>query len=387
MKRVADEIEQHWDRHLQATAASLPAKTRESIGRWLIGDDRGRFEALNPEQLAIAQQAMGYRYRILQQRYLNLGPSLAYRNLIKRLASITLVRQKIRTWVALSRDRQQQVAEVLQEIIQEMLNSDRYIQGQLAWIAQCTQDERLRNSLLLASLEEYCLRPIRNQPLLSYRFVNYLRRQSRSGITQAPRQEMIRLVSEEIGIDDESDASASLFDYEAVALYQEAQAWEERQLLRAKVQGEFEHYLVDKVGEEARQWLRLYLQGRSQESIAQEMNLPIRQIYRLREKVSYHALRGFALKAKPELVAEWLEISLQEHNLGLTPSQWQEFWEGLSETQRQLIAGLKAGKSWETLAQELKCKSNQAIAEWGKLYLAAQELRTGGKETPKQPQD
>jgi len=59
------------------------------------------------------------------------------------------------------------------------------------WPAECTVDARLRNALLFASTEEL-FAPVRNQPLLVYRFVNYLRR-TRGGITNVPN-DLIRLV-------------------------------------------------------------------------------------------------------------------------------------------------------------------------------------------------
>ncbi len=145
---------------------------------------------------------MDYRYRILRQRYLDAAPERAYKRLIQRLSSLFLIRNKIRTWIALSRDRQRSVVDVLEEVIQELLQNDTYMQQQMVWISKCTSDSRLRNALLLASTEEYCLRPIRNQPLLSYRFVNYLRRSQRGGMTQVPAKDFIRLVSEEIAPDD-----------------------------------------------------------------------------------------------------------------------------------------------------------------------------------------
>ena len=196
---LAQELAQNWREQIAADYPDSSAATRESITRWLIGEDLERFEALNPSQMTIARQAMEYRYRILRQRYLGVGPERAYRNLTTRLGSLVLLRNKIRTWVALSRDRQRAVGDVLQEVIQELLHSDRYIQQQIAWIAQCTpSDTRLRNSLLMTSIEEYCLRPIRNQPLLVYRFVNYLRRSQRGGMTHVPDGELVRLVSEEV---------------------------------------------------------------------------------------------------------------------------------------------------------------------------------------------
>ncbi|MBE9124665.1 MULTISPECIES: HetZ-related protein 2 [unclassified Coleofasciculus] len=374
MDKVADQLEQKWQSRLLNDCPHQSIATRNSITRWLLGDNVERYDTLLPNQLGIARQAMDYRYRILQQRYLGVGPEQAYRNLTTRLGSLVILRNKIRTWVSLSRDRQRAVVDVLQEVIQELLNSDRYIQKQIARIAQCTSDTHLRNSLLLTTIEEYCLRPIRNQPLLVYRFVNYLRRSGRGGMTHVPEGEMVRLVSESVTPED-VETSVSLLDRQAIADYQDAQIWEEQQTLRVSVRREFEAYLEENLGSEAAQWLRLYLQGQSQEAIASALGLPIQKVYRLREKISYHAIRIFSIKAKPELVTTWLEISLHEHNLGLTPMQWQEYWQNLTPQQQQLIEQLKTGRALESIAKDLNLKYNQAVGEWSKLYLEAQAIR------------
>ena len=302
---LAEEIADRWRLQLQSDLPKSSRSTHETIIQWLLGEDQARFDDLLPHQLTIAKQAMDYRYRILCQRYLDAGPERAYKGLIQRLSSLFLIRNKIRTWIALSRDRQRSVVDVLQEVIQELLQNDQYMQQQIAWIARCTSDPRLRNALVLASTEEYCLRPIRNQPLLVYRFVNYLRRSQRGGMTQVPAADFIRLVSEEIAPDD-SEGSVSLLDGQAIAHYQEALAQEQQQELRQTIAHEFESYLAERVDPLAAEWLKLYLQGRSQEAIAQDLDMPIKQVYRLREKVNYHAVRVFASKNQPELVTEWL---------------------------------------------------------------------------------
>ncbi len=302
---LAEEIADRWRLQLQSDLPQSSRSTHETIIQWLVGEDPSRFDDLPPSQLAIAKQAMDYRYRILCQRYLDAGPERAYKGLIQRLSSLFLIRNKIRTWIALSRDRQRSVVDVLQEVIQELLQNDHYMQQQIAWIAQCTSDPRLRNALVLTTTEEYCLRPIRNQPLLVYRFVNYLRRSQRGGMTQVPAADFIRLVSEEIAPDD-SEGSVSLLDGQAIAHYQEAQAQEQQQELRQNIAQEFASYLAERVDPLAAEWLKLYLQGRSQEAIAQDLDMPIKQVYRLREKVNYHAVRVFAVKNQPELVTEWL---------------------------------------------------------------------------------
>ncbi len=371
---LAEELANEWRLRLQTDCSDSSPATQESIVGWLIGKDLERFDSLTPSQLEIARQAMDYRYRILQQRYLGVGPERAYKSLIKRLGSLMLIRNKIRTWVALSRDRQRAVVDVLQEVIQELLQNDRYLQRQISWISECTEDLRLRNTLLLASVEEYCLRPIRNQPLLLFRFVNYLRRSQRGGMTQVPEGDLIRLVSEEVTPDD-SESPISLLDNQAILQYQEAQDWEDRQVLRGKVKEEFEVYLQENIGPVAVQWFQLYLKGRSQDAIAQILDMPIKKVYRLREKVSYHANRVFALKCQPDLVTNWLETSLSEHSLGLTPQQWEHYLDSLNTVQAHIVKKLKEGKTFETIAQDLKMKPHQVTSEWIKLYLAAQDLR------------
>lgn len=295
-------------KQLASDCPGYSAATHESIARWLVGEDVERFKTFNAPQRAIALQAMDYRYRILRQRYLGVGPERAYCNLTTRLGSLVLLRNKIRIWVALSRDRSSAVVDVLQEVIQELLHRDRYIQQQIAWIGKCTSDTRLGNSLLMSSIEEYCLRPIRNQPLLVYRFFNYLRRSQRGGMTQIPDGELVRLVSEEVA-PNETNIPVSLLDIHAVAQYQENQAIEEQMFLRTTVKQEFYNYLAENVSREAAVWLELYLAGNSQEAIASALNLQIREVYRLREKVSYHAIRVFARKTQPELIASWLKTT------------------------------------------------------------------------------
>jgi hypothetical protein len=375
MAKVADELEHEWQLRLANDYPEQSPATNHSIIRWLLGENLERYDTLSADQVAIAKQAMDYRYRILRQRYLEVSSERAYRNLTTRLAGLVTLRNKIRTWVSLSRDRQRAVVDVLQEVIQELLNSDRYMQKQIAWIAQCTDDTRLRDALLLTSIEEYCLRPIRNQPLLVYRFVNFLRRSQRGGMTHIPEGDMVRLVSEELTLE-ETDSPVSLLDNQAVVDYQDTQASEEQQALRKSVRSEFEAYLTENLGPDAARWLQLYLQGRSQEAIATALNKPVKEVYRLREKISYHAIRVFSIKDRPELVASWLEISLSEHNLGLTPAQWQTFCENLTPFQCQLVEQMKAGKTLSAIAKDLSLKTNQVIGEWSKLYLAAQALRS-----------
>lgn len=371
---LAQALEQEWKTKLQEDYPNHSSDIHNSIICWLLGNNPSRLDELTPTQRAMASKGREFLYRILKQRYLDIPPERAYRNLLQRLSGLVMLRQKIRAWVNTSRDRQRSVIDVLQEVIQEMLNSDRYLQQQMARISECTKNPNLRNSLLLASVEEYCIRPIRNQPLLVYRFVNYLRRTQRGGLTQVPVKEWVKLISEDISPGDTED-QVSLLDAVVTSGYQDTEEMEQQHQLRSKVQEEFEKYLVEKVDSKAAEWLKLYLRGNTQEEIAKALDMPIKQVYRLREKVSYHAIRVFAVKQQPELVASWLEISLNEHGLGLTSNQWQKYWQNLNPQQRHLIESLKSGASVEEIAKQLNLRSNQVISEWTKLYLSAQSLR------------
>ncbi len=371
---AAEEITQQWAKKLATELPEESEATRESLVKWLLGKDPGRFDRASEAELRVLTQALNYRYQILRNRYWNVGPERAYQNLIKRLSGMFLIRSKVRTWIALSRDRQRTVTDVLQEIIQEMLQSDRYLKEQVQWIGDCAPRSQLRNLLMLATVEEYCMRPIRNQPLVVYRFVNYLRRSQRGGMTNVPTGELIRLVSEEV-ITDDSDSSLSLLDVEAVAKYEVQEQAEAEQMMREQVKQRFIEYLYDALDSQAVQWLELHLQGFSQDAIAQELQLSTKEAYRLREKIRYHAIRVFTLKEQPELVLGWLKTTLREHNLGLMPDQWAQFEASCTPLQQKILRDLKTGRTLEEIAQETNLKLKDITGEWAKVYLNAQSLR------------
>jgi hypothetical protein len=376
---AADTLAEDWLSRVQEELANQPELVCQSIVQWLLGESPERLASLADPDLAIAQQAIEYRYRILQQRYWNVSPEQGYQRLVKRLSSLFLIRSKVKIWISLSRDRRRTVVDVIQEVIQEMMRSDRYLAQQIQWISTCTRNSRLRNLLMLASIEEYCLRPIRNQPLIVYRFVNYLRRSQKGGMTQVPTGELIRLVSDEMASGDGEDALC-LLDIEAWNHYQEGQTAIEQESLRHQVKTSFGHYLSRNLDPTAARWLELHLNGLSQEQIAQTLNLPVQQVYRLREKISYHAIRIFALREQPTLVLGWLQTSLQDHNFGLTSSQWDQFWPSLSAAEQAILTAYRENQPTEELTQQLGLKARQIQAQWVQMYLRAQELRAEAEE-------
>lgn len=375
-KSLFDRLVAQWQIRISRDCGACAA-TQASVMDWLLGKDLERFARFTPAQLEIVFQGIDYRYRILHQRYLSASPTKAYQNLMQRLGGLAVLHQKIQAWVSTSRDRRQTVVDVLQEVVQEIVRRDKYIQQQIDWIAKCTQNPNLRNTLLLATIEEYCLRPIRNQPLIAYRFFNYLRKSQHGGVTHLPPDNFVKMVSDVATDEDDGELTVNLIDYLKLEDNLEQQDWAETQILRDRVQELLSSHLAAKLGTDAREWLRLHLQGKSPETIAKSLQLDLPQVYRLREKVTYHA-KVFAMKHQTEIVGEWLKISLTEHNLGLTESQWASFIQSLTPDRVSILTLLKAGKSISTIAKILNLKTNQVEGKWKQIYLAAQNLRTSG---------
>lgn len=292
---TAAKLAQDWRSRLYFDCPEYSDSIRESIVDWLLGIDLEHFNQLNAQDLEKTKQAMEYRYKILRQRYLGVSRDNAYRNLISRLGSLVILRNKIQTWLAQNSKLKHTIIDVLQEVIQELLQRDKYIQQQMVVIAKCTNDKRLKNALLFATIEEYSLRPIRNQPLLIYRLIDYIHRSQGQGMTQIPKNNQAEIIYEEIIAEESRDKYNSL-NQKAVTNYTDKQKQEEEHFLQNARKQEFENYLLNNLGQEALNWLKLYLQGKSQKQIAKELSKPIKEIYRMREKISYHARKFASMK-------------------------------------------------------------------------------------------
>ncbi len=369
-------LRQHWIKRCQHDfATQLSATESEIIVTWLLGWDMNNWQSGDRQRWELQEKGLVYRYQLLQ-RYLPLKPSTRYGALLKRLRNMIVLRQKIKTWIALSRDRRRTVLDVIEEVVQEMLQRDRHLQQEMQWIQQCSPRKNLQEALLCTALEEYCLRPVHNQPLITYRFINFLRRCQRGGITQLPMSQNLRLLSAELE-DTTGESTFSLLDHEAITRHQTKEEDYQQQLLRQQVLTAFVAYLKENVKDPlVVPWLKLYLQGKTPEAIAEELQLPIRKAYRLRDKVRYHAVHNFAIKTQPQLVAQWLKITLQEHRLGLNEQQWQRFKQQLSSEQNKILSKLQDDLPLHQQAEDFSCSSKELLQQWGQIYLLAQQVRS-----------
>lgn len=162
-----ESLESFWHSRLLEDYPAYNLEKRSCIIRWLLGEELAQFDRLTSRQLAIAEQMMDYRYRILHERYLEVEPNQAYYNLVVRLSALMMLCHQIRAWIASSQQSKKTLANLIQAAIEEMLKSDLYIKGQIDWIGKFTRDRDLRDTLVLGCIEEYCLRPIRHQPAIA----------------------------------------------------------------------------------------------------------------------------------------------------------------------------------------------------------------------------
>lgn len=377
-------IKAEWEQRIQIELPNLNRLERASIIEWLLGEDRARLETIDLQQLIQIHKSIDYRFWILTQRYLGRSPNIAYKHLIERLGNAKTVYLLLSSGIAMSRDRHRRIFDVITEIVQDILEKDRNMQRQIAWIDRLTTNPRLKQALTIASIEEYCLRPVNNRSLLAHRCLNYLDREHRFGVTQIPRQNYIQVVFEP----DESIEGyiGSFFDSNAIADRVDRQASLESKSLYDEIVSKLRISIADSLGVAAGIWIELYLQGKNASEIADILNMDIDRVYRLREKIDYHINQVFAFKNEAALVARWLNISLQEHNLGLTTSEWQQLNRNLTPIQVQIVNSLKVGNSIAEIAKYLNLKTSQVMGEWRKVYFAARSIRSKKQEhNRKQP--
>ncbi|NJN72530.1 MAG: hypothetical protein HC799_06775 [Limnothrix sp. RL_2_0] len=104
MDRVAT-LQQHW--HKQCEQDYAHQKSPQEIAvliQWLLGDHVDQWGEKSAQEWVLLQKGLEYRYRVLQ-KYLSQKPSQRYGQLLKHLGKVITLRQQIKTWISLSRDR------------------------------------------------------------------------------------------------------------------------------------------------------------------------------------------------------------------------------------------------------------------------------------------
>ncbi len=366
-----------WRERLQQESPSFTETEIETLIKWLLGKNPSIFDNLSPSQLEQFKKGCDYRYNKFKRAYWGLAYPQAYNRLIDNLSRIPLVNNTIRNWMSSDKEARKVLREIIEEVVQEILCSSQYINRQMEWIGTITTNSNLRNALLFTDLEEYCLRPINNQNILIGRIINYFKKEIKKGVKNIPKGTAINVVPDTF-INEEDESSFNLVDTKAIAQYQDNQNYQEITVNRLKVQEELETYLVKKLGEIegliAVEWLNLHMQGYSAKSISKITGIEINTVYRIREKVVYHA-NNFALNDGSPLVNDWLEIGVDK-NFGLTPTQYIIFREQLTERQRKIFSLLQEGLTLEEIGKRLSLQKTLLKKEWGEIYTKGKNLRS-----------
>jgi AraC-like DNA-binding protein len=177
--------------------------------------------------------------------------------------------------------------------------------------------------------------------------------------------------SESSGSDDEPRSAASAQRVRDQIMAQAPEPVEDG--LRLRVIQELKAYLRDRKQEDCAEYFELRLHDLPTYEIEAILNLSPRQRDYLQQRFKYHLTR-FALSHQWELVHQWLEADL-EHDLGLTPDEWQTFQSQIAQSQRQLLDFKKAGLRDAEIMQRLGCTPTQLQRQWSKLLEQAWDIR------------
>lgn len=190
---------------------------------------------------------------------------------------------------------------------------------------------------------------------------------------QQPPETMVDIeqAAEGGGDSDQGRSGVSLPQVREQMMAQEPELQEDT--LRKTVIKELMRYLEDKQQQECADYFALRLQDLPAHEIEAILGLTSRQRDYLQQRFKYHLIR-FALSHHWELVHQWLEADL-EHNLGLTPQEWQQFQANISIQQQELLRLKQAGMEDKAIAQILGCTPIQAQKQWTKLLEQAWEIR------------
>ncbi|PSN18024.1 hypothetical protein C7271_14690 [filamentous cyanobacterium CCP5] len=143
--------------------------------------------------------------------------------------------------------------------------------------------------------------------------------------------------------------------------------------LRERVIEELMVYLKERDQEDCASYFTLRLLDLPTHEIEDILKLTPRQRDYLQQRFKYHLIR-FALSHQWQLVHEWLEADV-EHNLGLTPQQWDDLNEAITQKQSRLLAMKQSGAADGEIAKTLGLTPTQYQKQWSKLLGRAWEIR------------
>jgi hypothetical protein len=144
-------------------------------------------------------------------------------------------------------------------------------------------------------------------------------------------------------------------------------------VLRDRVIRELTEYLQSQEQFDCIDYLNLKLQDFSATEIDETLGLTPRQRDYLQQRFKYH-VEKFSRFHNWHLVHQWLGADLDQ-NLGLSSSQWQDFFNQLAPEQQQLFQLKQAGIDEAQIATTIGCTPKQLQKRWNNLLELAWKAR------------
>ena len=147
-------------------------------------------------------------------------------------------------------------------------------------------------------------------------------------------------------------------------------------VLRDRVIIELIEYLESQGQQDCVNYLTLKLQDLSAPEIDEFLGLTSRQRDYLQQRFKYH-VEKFARQHNWQLVHQWLGADLDQ-KLGMSSTQWEEFYNQLSPEQQQLLQLKQAQMDNQEIARSLKCTPKQLQKRWTQVLEMAWKVRNQG---------
>ncbi|MEA5533553.1 hypothetical protein [Crocosphaera sp. XPORK-15E] len=194
MAKQTQQLKSAWGKRLVKELPQYNRNQRHSIVNWLINYNQSftTTQELSVDELTTLNKKVEYRYSLLRKRYLTVNYTEGYRTLISRLSSVTA--KYCSVWrMKYCQQSQREIVNLIQQVIQTLMNNDPYLKGQFEQISQEISDRQLREALVLATVEEYCLHSVKNKPF----FLHYLRQHlSQKSLTLSEKSMNLRCLNE-----------------------------------------------------------------------------------------------------------------------------------------------------------------------------------------------
>ncbi|MGK7942363.1 MAG: hypothetical protein AB4062_19830 [Crocosphaera sp.] len=169
MKNNREKLTLFWLKKLHQDLPQYTLDEHKVIINWLL-ENNNFLDIDKPvkiEKLLDYKTRLDYRFNLLKERYLGLNYVESYGNLISRLQSVAIQFSSFLS-IQYCQKFHQSMLTVVEKLLEEMITYDIYLNKRFKKIIAGTSHQHLREALILATIEEYCLHSVNNKPFFLY---------------------------------------------------------------------------------------------------------------------------------------------------------------------------------------------------------------------------